>query len=74
MQLQLPGQPAAEQFDIAKDANLNNVHHAEHATAALPTGEGEWSIKIRRDIDADFQSLPVDDINDVFVIIHFETS
>ncbi len=74
MQLQLPGQPAAEEFDIAKDPTLNNIHHTEHTTPALPAGEGEWSIKIRRDSDTDFKSLPVDNIEDVFVVVHFETA
>lgn len=73
VQIQFPGQPAAEPLlDVTKDASLGNIHHKEHPTAVLPNGEGEWRIKIRRDSDTDFRSLPVESIEDLLLVIHFE--
>jgi hypothetical protein len=74
MQIQLPGQPAADELDIAKDPNLNDVHHKEHVIASLPDGKGEWGIKIRRHSDSDFKSLPTDNIDDLLIVIHFQLS
>lgn len=76
VQSQLPGQPSVDEMNIniAKDGNLNNVHHKEHTIAALPNGKGEWSIKIRRNSDTDFKSLPADNIDDFLLVIHFQTS
>lgn len=74
MKIQLPGQPGSEEFDVNKDASLNNMHHKEHPTPAHPNGRGEWHINIRRDSDTDFKSLPPDNIDDILLIIHFETS
>ena len=74
MQIQLPGQPAAEEVNVKKDANLNDVHHKEHVIDALPDGKGEWSIKIRRHSDTGFKSLPTDNIDDLLLVIQYQTS
>jgi hypothetical protein len=74
MRLQLPKQTTADEFNVAKDPKLNNIHHNEHTTSSLPNGQGEWSIKIKRDSDTDFKSLPVDSIEDVFLLVQFKTS
>ncbi|MEW8508357.1 MAG: neuraminidase-like domain-containing protein [Candidatus Thiodiazotropha sp.] len=73
VEMALPGQPA-ENFDVSKDANFNDVHHKEHATPSLPNGKGQWSVKVRRASDGDFQSLPTDNIDDLFMIVSFQTS
>ena len=74
MQIKLPGQPGADEIDIAKDVNLNGVHHKEHAIPSLPDGKGVWNMKIRRHSDTDFKSLPTNNVDDLFLIIQFQLS
>jgi hypothetical protein len=74
LEIQFPGQPAEPLLSVPRDSDLDDVHHKEHPTAASPNGQGEWSIKVRREGAADFQSLPVDDLEDFLLIICFKTT
>ena len=75
--LRLPSQPSEPEFEIERDdTDWNNYHHVEKSTGSLPPGEGEWLLHARRDSagSGDFKSLPTDDLNDIFFVIHFSLS
>lgn len=74
LEIQLPGQGAADSFDVGMDPALNQIHHVSHALPAKPNGEGTWSLKVRHDDAADFKSLPVDDLEDIFLVVQFESA
>ena len=73
-QLTLPSQPASESFQISKDAQFNGLHYKEHDLPSKPGGQGNWMLQLKHSSDQDFQSLPTDSIEEIFLLIHFETS
>ena len=74
LQLTLPEQSAPESLDINQDTQFNGLHYAEHSIPSKPSGKGDWLLKIKRNSDLDFRSLPVGSIKSLFLIVHFEIS
>lgn len=76
VEMTLPNQMAASSFAISRDSNLDDSHHREEALVPNPDGVGEWLIKIQRDtaLPNDFASLPVDDLEDIVLVVHFSIS
>lgn len=75
LEFRLPAQPTPTAINnIVKGSILADTHAAEHTLAAPQNGRGELSLKIARNTDTDFQSLPVDNLNDVLMIVYFEVT
>jgi len=46
------------------------LHHDQKPVG--PFNPGDWNLKVRRQAVADFRSLPVEDLTDLFLVLHYE--
>jgi hypothetical protein len=69
----IPGQPDID-CALEKDSSLNNFHHKPDVFEGTAPSTGNFSIMVRRDTagNNDFASLPHDDIEDMYLLLHYE--
>jgi hypothetical protein len=69
------GIPAQSDIDcmLTTDGSLNNVHHKSDVFDGSAPGTGAFSVMVRRDTTGsnDFSSLPSDDLDDIYLILHY---
>jgi hypothetical protein len=69
----IPGQSDID-CTLEKDGSLNNVHFKPDVFEGAASSTGTFSIMVRRDTSEnnDFTSLPHDDIEDMYLLLHYE--
>ena len=59
-----------ETFTLTRDNLFGDLHHDQKPVG--PFNPGDWNLKVRRQAVADFRSLPVEDLTDLFLVLHYE--
>jgi peptidoglycan hydrolase-like protein with peptidoglycan-binding domain/5-hydroxyisourate hydrolase-like protein (transthyretin family) len=57
---------------ISEDSALGDFHAASHSIATSALAIGTWRLKVRPSDIAGFNSLPVDEIPDIFIYLKFD--
>ncbi|MBV7338333.1 peptidoglycan-binding protein [Chloroflexi bacterium TSY] len=58
--------------NLAEDGLFGDAHHMERsAPAGSPWTIGEWNLKIRQTGASDFQSLDINEIKTMFMVLHY---
>jgi hypothetical protein len=69
----IPGQDKTDCL-LTKDSSLNGMHHKPDVFEGTAPAVGTFTVMIRRDTSGsgDFSSLPPEDMNDIFLTLHYE--
>ncbi|MER9970252.1 neuraminidase-like domain-containing protein [Mesorhizobium sp. M0060] len=71
VKLEPPGDGAATDEAMPKDAAFDGAPHLQKVFAPAKTLFGDWKMAIKKDNAADFKSLKAEDIRNAYLIVHY---